>query len=116
MPDRPHTYAAYSFGCAVVWALLLAVVRSARREEFDQYRNACMMWWAGWMSATIARSVYPPPKRHLTASSAQGRMGDAGFKPTTSALVETEQGGEGREPGGMIRHKWLERQTLGRGV
>jgi hypothetical protein len=22
-------------------------------------------WWIGWLSATIARAVYPPPKRHL---------------------------------------------------
>jgi hypothetical protein len=22
-------------------------------------------WWIGWLSATIARAVYPPPKRHI---------------------------------------------------
>jgi hypothetical protein len=21
-------------------------------------------WWIGWLSATIARAVYPPPKWH----------------------------------------------------
>ena len=63
MQDRLHTYTAYSFGCAVVWALILASVSRARREDLEKYRHACMMWWAGWTSATIARWVYPPPKR-----------------------------------------------------
>jgi hypothetical protein len=25
-------------------------------------------WWIGWLSATIARSVYPPPKRTFVKS------------------------------------------------
>jgi hypothetical protein len=25
----------------------------------------CGGWAIGWLSATIARSVYPPPKRHI---------------------------------------------------
>jgi len=58
-----RTYAAYSIGCIFVWAVLLAVV-----ESFDNHttRHTVLLvflgWAIGWVSATIARAVYPPRK------------------------------------------------------
>ena len=57
-----HTYTGYSIGCAVAWALVLAVrARLGTRDERRALWLYCGGWWSGWLSATIARSVYPPP-------------------------------------------------------
>jgi len=61
MRQVPKTYTAYSIGCGVVWAAILAVARN--KENYEQYRVAFIGWVSGWTSATIARYVYPPPKR-----------------------------------------------------
>jgi hypothetical protein len=56
-----RTYTGYSIGCAIAWALVLLV--RARRGSPDQNRALwlyCAGWWSGWLSATIARRVYPP--------------------------------------------------------
>jgi hypothetical protein len=58
-----RTYTGYSIGCAIAWALVLAF--RARRGSHDQNRALwlyCAGWWSGWLSATIARRVYPPPE------------------------------------------------------
>jgi hypothetical protein len=61
-----NTYTGYSIGCAIVWAIILVGVSSAAdsatRHTFFVFFGG---WWIGWLSATIARAVYPPPKRHL---------------------------------------------------
>ena len=67
MSRRFHnTYTGYSIGCAIVWALILAGVSfgadGATRHKFMMVFGG---WWIGWLSATIARAVYPPPKRHV---------------------------------------------------
>jgi len=59
---RLRTYTAYSLGCAVAWAVLLAVV-AARNGKRDM-RNVLLVfygWVIAWVSNTIARAVYPPP-------------------------------------------------------
>jgi hypothetical protein len=60
-----NTYVGYSIGCAIVWAVALAGVSSAADAAT---RHKVLMvfggWVIGWLSATIARAVYPPPKRH----------------------------------------------------
>ncbi len=65
MRRHTNTYAGYSIACAVVWAAILAVASfaadSATRHKLVM---VCGGWAIGWLSATIARSVYPPPKRH----------------------------------------------------
>jgi hypothetical protein len=62
---RLHTYTAYSVGCAIVWALIWAIVsRTADEDRRQTLKVAFAGWVSGWTSATIARSVYPPPKRH----------------------------------------------------
>ena len=58
-----NTYAGYSIGCAVVWALILTIAqRRLDPERRNTLRLSCLGWWTGWTSATIARAGYPPPK------------------------------------------------------
>ena len=58
-----RTYIGYSIGCAVVWAVILATVWThtgdATRHTFVVFFGG---WAIGWLSASIARVVYPPPK------------------------------------------------------
>jgi len=61
---RLNTYRGYSISCAAVWAVILAV--GQRRLDPDTWatlRLACFGWWSGWVSATIARVGYPPPRK-----------------------------------------------------
>jgi hypothetical protein len=62
MKKRVESYTGYSVGCAVVWAAILIATGRADPETRDKFRRACMSWWSGWLSASIARLVYPPPK------------------------------------------------------
>ncbi|OMC20374.1 hypothetical protein [Mycobacterium sp. SP-6446] len=66
MKRRFHTYTAYSIGCAMVWVLILASV-SATADSGTRHKIVMVFggWVIGWLSATIARAVYPPPKRHI---------------------------------------------------
>jgi hypothetical protein len=60
-----RTYAAYSIGVGIVWAAILVVVSLAGPAD---KRNNIFLVFAGfaigWVSATIARYVYPPPKKY----------------------------------------------------
>ena len=60
---RSRTYTAYSIACAVVWAVILATVFTnagdPTRHTFAVFFGG---WAIGWLSASIARVVYPPPK------------------------------------------------------
>jgi hypothetical protein len=63
-----HTYTAYSIGCAVVWAVILGLVaRTGNKDRRDIFNLVFLGWVSGWFSATIARAVYPPPKRRPVA-------------------------------------------------
>jgi hypothetical protein len=58
-----RTYTANSIGCAVVWTVVLAVVVSkANKDTAHTFLLVFGGWVIGWLSATIARFVYPPPK------------------------------------------------------
>jgi len=70
MRTRLRTYTAYSIGCAGVWAVILIVTRRVDSQKRDAYRVACIGWWSGWLSASIARVVYPPPKRRRSTGAA----------------------------------------------
>ena len=60
---RIKTYTAYSIGCAVVWAVILTVVATVASKDAKHTVYVMAGGWAiGWLSATIARSVYPPPR------------------------------------------------------
>lgn len=62
MKLRLNTYTAYSIGCAVVWAVILAVVAVEASEDTKHTFVVTFFGWViGWLSATIARAVYPPP-------------------------------------------------------
>ena len=59
-----NTYTGYSIGCAAVWAALLATGRGLLdAKHWDMLRLGAAGWWAGWLSATIARVGYPPPRK-----------------------------------------------------
>lgn len=63
MHPRFRTYGAYSIGCAVVWAVILIVVAgTASTGTRNKFLLAFGGWAVGWLSASIARVVYPPPK------------------------------------------------------
>jgi hypothetical protein len=62
--SKLHSYTVYTVGCGVVWAVILLVVGTTaaadtRKTVFTVFGG----WVIGWVSATIARSVYPPPGR-----------------------------------------------------
>jgi hypothetical protein len=58
-----NTYTGYSIGAAVVWAVILAFVQLEASSHKKQVFVLVFLGWAiGWVSATIARAVYPPPK------------------------------------------------------
>jgi hypothetical protein len=58
-----NTYTTYSVGCAVVWALILIFVASeASSAKTHQVFLVFFGWVIGWLSATIARVVYPPAR------------------------------------------------------
>jgi hypothetical protein len=57
------TYVGYSIACAFVWAVILAAVWTqagdGTRHTFAVFFGG---WAIGWLSASIGRVVYPPPK------------------------------------------------------
>jgi hypothetical protein len=64
---RAHrgTYTGYSIGVAIAWALRLVIVW--KFASADNRRKTVLVFLGftiGWVSATIARSVYPPPKKY----------------------------------------------------
>jgi hypothetical protein len=64
MTNRQNSYVTYSLGCAVVWGVILSgAAVFAPKATFEKILTVCSGWWMGWTSATIARWVYPPPKR-----------------------------------------------------
>jgi hypothetical protein len=64
---RYRTYTAYSIGVGIVWAVRLALVSiidsGRRRTNFLVFFGFAL----GWLSATIARAIYPPPKKYRAA-------------------------------------------------
>ena len=68
MRDRLKTYTAYSIACAIVWIVLIAIGAATGKTSTQHTVLFVMLGWAiGWGSATIARYVYPPPKKYRTA-------------------------------------------------
>jgi|ERR1035437_382104 hypothetical protein len=63
------TYTGYSIGCGIVWAVIWFFVGT---RADDQTRKEVLLafigWVSGWTSATIARAVYPPPRRKIPDS------------------------------------------------
>ena len=65
MGVRARTYTAYSIGVGIVWAVILVIVSLSRpadvRHTFFVVFGGFVI---GWLYATIARYVYPPPKKY----------------------------------------------------
>jgi hypothetical protein len=63
-----NSYKAYSIGCAIAWAIVWAVVAATHgRDATGKLLLVFLGWCVGWTSATIARVVYPPPKKRSSA-------------------------------------------------
>jgi len=61
---RFRNYWIYSAGLAIVWAVVLILARTIRGSESAQtYLLVFYGFCIGWVSTTIARYIYPPPKR-----------------------------------------------------
>ena len=61
--DRSFTYRAYSIGAFIIWVVILLVARLLFSPAHDQHLLIIFLGWViGWISTTIARSVYPPPR------------------------------------------------------
>jgi hypothetical protein len=57
------TYLGYSIACAMVWVVILTTVWTQAGEGARHTFAVFFGGWAiGWLSASIARIVYPPPK------------------------------------------------------
>lgn len=57
------TYKRYSIGCAIVWAGVLLFVAINYPGKLHTFSLVFGGWWIGWLSSTIARSVYPSPNQ-----------------------------------------------------
>ena len=69
MKPRMRTYTAYSIAVGIVWAVLL--VLSFAFASASKWHNILIVFAGfviGWLSATIARYVYPPPKKYRPGS------------------------------------------------
>jgi hypothetical protein len=65
MNPRARSYTTYSIAVAIVWAVILVLAAlfasaSKRHDIFVVFGGFVI----GWLSATIARYVYPPPKKY----------------------------------------------------
>ncbi len=61
---RHRNYWSYSVGLAIAWAVVLILTRTIRGSERAQTTRMVFFGFCiGWVSTTIARYVYPPPKR-----------------------------------------------------
>jgi len=65
MPLRLRNYWAYPIGFAVAWGIVLAIVLASRKDRFGDFLLVFAGASIGWASGTIARYVYPPPRRWL---------------------------------------------------
>jgi hypothetical protein len=60
-----NTYTGYSIGVAIAWAVrLLLTWKFASADRRHKTVLVFLGFAIGWTSATIARYVYPPPKKY----------------------------------------------------
>ena len=58
-----RSYWMYSAACALVWALILFVAWIVHADRFHTLKLVCLGFAIAWLSGTIARYMYPPPRR-----------------------------------------------------
>jgi len=64
---RVKNYWAYSIGSGIAWAVTFMLMLKIRGKERAQLLLLVIFGWCiGWVSETIARYIYPPPKRWTT--------------------------------------------------
>jgi len=62
---RYRTYTTYSIGVGIVWAVLLVLASIFGSAGKRNNIHVVFQGFAiGWLSATVARYVYPPPKKY----------------------------------------------------
>jgi hypothetical protein len=60
---RSRNYWSYSAALAIAWAIALILAVMLRgTEKAQRYVYTFLGFWIGWVSTTIARYIYPPPK------------------------------------------------------
>ncbi len=92
---RSNTYPGHSVGSAAVWLVILAIATGAADESNRHtIRVTCAGWWSGWLSATMARWVYPPPA-------------DGGHPPELTLPLDRG------DPGCVTEHGWSSRAPCG---
>ena len=60
---RFRNYWTYSAGLAIVWAIILLLLAIRSGERMQTFLLVFGGYCIGWVSTTIARYIYPPPKR-----------------------------------------------------
>jgi uncharacterized membrane protein YgaE (UPF0421/DUF939 family) len=65
MNPQRRSYTTYSIAVAIVWAVILVLASlfasAGKRHDIFVVFGGFVI---GWLSATIARYVYPPPKKY----------------------------------------------------
>ncbi len=65
MRQRFRTYKAYSIGTGIVWGVVLVVAWLIDPSStLDTFWLVSLGFFLGWLSATIARVMFPPPKTY----------------------------------------------------
>jgi hypothetical protein len=67
---KHRNYWIYSGACILVWAVILGIREGAFPHSSTTHDVLYIFagWCIAWVSTTIARWVYPPPKRWLKAN------------------------------------------------
>lgn len=63
MHRRFRNYWVYSIGIGVVLLIVLAIVATVESYDFHTFLLVFAGFAIGWASGTIARYVYPPPRK-----------------------------------------------------
>jgi membrane-associated phospholipid phosphatase len=66
MPLRYRNYWVYSIGVGVVLAIVLAIIAATKPDSLHTFLLVFAGWAIGWISGTIARYVYPPPRKWVS--------------------------------------------------
>ncbi len=72
MALRYRNYWVYSMGVGVVLAIILAIVAATKPDNVHTFLLVFVGWAIGWVSGTIARYVYPPPRKWTRSQSSPG--------------------------------------------
>ena len=64
MHPRLRTYTTYSIATAVAWTIVIVVAGGLDPAKATVVRRTFMGFALGWLAATIARYLYPPPRKY----------------------------------------------------